>query len=89
MLDMEDYTAKYIGEQVELWLFGGEAQGGTLTAFCIVGDVPHIELDSHILVPLQNVSGLHCITRCDQQGADWPPMSGGITDLDDLDDLDK
>jgi hypothetical protein len=73
---MEDYTGKYIGEEVELWLFGGEAQQGQLTAFCIVGDVPHIELNGHILVPLQNVSGLHCVSRCDTPGSDWPPTIG-------------
>lgn len=81
---MDDFTSKYIGEQVELWLFGGEAQEGRLTALCIVADVPHIELDGHILVPLQNVSGLHCTSRCDHPGGgDWPPTLG--TDLDELD----
>jgi hypothetical protein len=80
---MEDYTGKYIGEQVELWLFGGEAQEGQLTAFCVVGDVPHVELNGHILVPLQNVSGLHCISRCESPGDDWPPTLG--SDLDELD----
>ncbi len=80
---MEDYTAKYIGEQVELWLFGGEAQEGQLTAFCVVADVPHVELNSHILVPMQNVAGMHCVSRCDQGGNDWPPVLG--SDLDDLD----
>ncbi|MBC7460731.1 MAG: hypothetical protein H7287_05165, partial [Thermoleophilia bacterium] len=55
---MEDYTAKYIGEHVELWLYGGEpSQEGVLTAFCIVGDVQHVELSGHILVPLVNVAG--------------------------------
>ena len=80
---MEDYTSKYIGEQVELWLFGGEAQQGQLTAYCLMGDLPHIELNGHILVPLQNVAGLHCTTRCDASEPDWPPAIG--TDTDDLD----
>jgi hypothetical protein len=80
---VDDYTGKYIGEQVELWMFGGEAQAGQLTAFCIVGDVPHVELNGHILVPLQNVSGLHCTSRCDTPGDDWPPTLG--SDLDELD----
>lgn len=80
---MEDYTAKYIGEHVELWLFGGESQSGQLTAFCAVGGVPNIELNGHILIPLQNVSGLHCTTRCDSVESDWPPM--GAAELDDLD----
>ncbi len=86
MRTMEDYTAKYIGEHVELWLYGGEpAQDGTLTAFCIVGDVQHVELNSHILVPLVNVAGIHCLSRCDSPGEDhWPPTLG-----DDLDELDK
>lgn len=80
---MEDYTSKYIGEQVELWLFGGEAQQGQLTAFCLVGDVPHVELNGHILVPMQNLSGLHCTSRCDSSEPDWPPL--GASDLEDLD----
>ena len=80
---MDDLTAKYMGERVELWLFGGEAQEGQLSAYGLVGDVPHIELDGHILVPLQNVSGLHCVSRCDTPGEDWPPTID--KDLDDLD----
>ena len=84
---MDDFTGKYIGEMVELWLFGGESQEGRLTAFCLVAEVPHIELDGHILVPLQNVSGLHCTSRCEHPGEDWPPTMP--TDLDDLDELDK
>jgi hypothetical protein len=79
---MEDYTGKYIGEQVELWLFGGVAQEGQLTAFFLVGDVAHVELNGHILVPLQNVSGLHCVSRCDSPGDDWPPISSDLDDLD-------
>ena len=35
---MEDYTNKYKGEQVEIALFGGDYQEGTLTAYCIVED---------------------------------------------------
>ena len=53
---MEDYTNKYKGEQVELALFGGEYQEGVLTAYCSIEDVPHVELNGHILVPLQNVA---------------------------------
>ena len=37
---VEDYTNKYKGEQVELALFGGEYQEGTLTAYCSIEDVP-------------------------------------------------
>ena len=57
---MEDYTNKYKGEQVEVALFGGDYQDGVLTAYCLVEDVPHIELNGHILVPLQNIASLHC-----------------------------
>jgi len=79
--DVEDYTNKYKGEQVELALFGGEYQEGVLTAYCSVDDVPHVELNNHILVPLQNVASLHCSTRCDApQGDDWPPR--GLLDED-------
>ena len=71
---VEDYTNKYKGEQVELALFGGEYQEGTLTAYCSIEDVPHVELNGHILVPLQNVASLHCSSRCDApQNEDWPP----------------
>jgi hypothetical protein len=71
---VEDYTNKYKGEQVELALFGGEYQEGVLTAYCSIEDVPHVELNGHILVPLQNVASLHCSSRCDApQGDDWPP----------------
>jgi hypothetical protein len=76
---VEDYTSKYKGETVELALFGGEYQDGVLTAYCYVDDVPHIELNNHILVPLQNVASLHCTGRCDVQG-DWPPR--GFEDED-------
>ncbi len=78
---MEDYTNKYKGEQVELALFGGEYQEGVLTAYCYVEDVAHIELNGHILVPLQNIASLHCSSRCDApQSDDWPPR--GLVDDD-------
>ena len=71
---MEDHTSRYMGEAVELALFGGEYQDGVLTAYCVVADVPHIELNGHILVPLQNIASLHCSSRCDApQNEDWPP----------------
>ena len=70
---VEDYTNKYKGEQVELALFGGEYQEGVLTAYCSIEDVPHVELNGHILVPLQNVASLHCSSRCDAPEPDWPP----------------
>lgn len=70
---MEDYTNKYKGEQVEVALFGGEYQEGVLTAYCYVEDVAHIELNGHILVPLQNIASLHCSSRCDAPEDDWPP----------------
>jgi len=66
---VEDYTNKYKGEQVEVALFGGEYQEGVLTAYCYVEDVAHIELNGHILVPLQNIASLHCSSRCDAPGA--------------------
>src|SRR4029077_16350026 len=70
----EDYTSKYKGEQVEVALFGGEYQEGVLTAYCYVDEVAHIELNGHILVPLQNIASLHCSSRCDApQNEDWPP----------------
>ena len=50
---MEDYTNKYKGEQVEIALFGGEYQDGVLTAYCYLEDVAHVELNGHILIPLQ------------------------------------
>src|SRR6516162_3067680 len=71
---VEDYTSKYKGEQVEVALFGGEYQEGVLTAYCYVDEVAHIELNGHILVPLQNIASLHCSSRCDApQNDDWPP----------------
>jgi hypothetical protein len=72
---VEDYTNKYKGEQVEVALFGGEYQEGTLTAYCSIEDVPHVELNGHILIPLQNVASLHCSSRCDAPEPDWPPRS--------------
>ena len=75
---MEDYTSKYKGEQVEVALFGGEYQDGVLTAYCYVEDVAHIELNGHILIPLQNIASLHCSSRCDAPEPDWPPR--GLTD---------
>ena len=78
---MEDYTNKYKGEQVEVALFGGEYQEGVLTAYCYVDEVAHIELNGHILVPLQNIASLHCSSRCDAQAnEDWPPR--GLLDDD-------
>ena len=70
---VEDYTNKYKGEQVEIALFGGEYQEGVLTAYCYIEDVAHIELNGHILVPLQNIASLHCSSRCDAPEPDWPP----------------
>jgi hypothetical protein len=73
-LDVEDYTQKYKGEQVELALFGGEYQDGVLTAYCLIDEVPHVELNGHILIPLQNVASLHCSSRCDAPDErHWPP----------------
>src|SRR3954452_22688537 len=78
---MEDYTQKYKGEQIEVALFGGEYQDGVLTAYCLVDEVPHIELNGHILVPLQNVASLHCSSRCDAPEPDWPPAGFGEPDV--------
>ena len=77
---VEDYTNKYKGEQIEVALFGGEYQEGTLTAYCSIEDVPHVELNGHILIPLQNVASLHCSSRCDAPEPDWPPR--GFTEDD-------
>jgi hypothetical protein len=74
---VEDYTNKYKGEQVEVALFGGEYQEGTLTAYCYVEDVAHIELNGHILIPLQNIASLHCSSRCDAPADHWPPRGLG------------
>ena len=65
---------------IELALFGGDYQEGVFTAYCAVDDVPHIELNGHILIPLQNVASLHCTSRCDAPEPDWPPR--GLTDED-------
>ena len=78
--DIEDYTNKYKGEQVEVALFGGDYQEGMLTAYCSIEDVPHVELNGHILIPLQNVASLHCSSRCDAPEPDWPPR--GLTEGD-------
>jgi hypothetical protein len=77
---VDDYTSKYKGEQVEVALFGGEYQEGMLTAYCSIEDVPHVELNGHILIPLQNVASLHCSSRCDAPEPDWPPR--GFTEDD-------
>ena len=69
-----------IGGQRSAALFGGEYQEGVLTAYCSIEDVPHIELNGHILVPLQNVASLHCSSRCDAPEPDWPPR--GLEELD-------
>jgi hypothetical protein len=79
---IDDYTNKYKGEQVEIALFGGEYQEGVLTAYCSIEDVPHIELNGHILVPLQNVASLHCSSRCDAPEPDWPPRGLGDDERD-------
>ncbi len=79
---MEDYTNKYKGEQVEIALFGGEYQDGVLTAYCYLEDVAHIELNGHILIPLQNVASLHCSSRCDAPEPDWPPRGLAEEDTD-------
>ena len=77
---VEDYTNKYKGEQVEVALFGGDYQDGVLTAYCYVEDVAHIELNGHILIPLQNIASLHCSSRCDAPEPDWPPR--GLDEAD-------
>jgi len=51
-----------------------------LTAYCLLEDVPHVELNGHILVPLQNVASLHCTSRCDAPDGDWPPR--GLRDAE-------
>ena len=77
---MDDHTSRYMGEAVELALFGGEYQDGVLTAYCYLEDVAHVELNGHILIPLQNVASLHCSSRCDAPEPDWPPR--GLADED-------
>ena len=79
---IEDYTNKYKGEQLQVALFGGEYQDGVLTAYCYVDDVAHIELNGHILIPLQNVASLHCSSRCDAPEPDWPPHGLAEDDAD-------
>jgi hypothetical protein len=32
-----------------------------------------VELNGHILIPLQNIASLHCSSRCDAPEDDWPP----------------
>jgi hypothetical protein len=83
---VEDYTNKYKGEQVEIALFGGEYQDGVLTAYCYLEDVAHVELNGHILIPLQNVASLHCSSRCDAPEPDWPPRGLAEDDADGTDD---
>jgi hypothetical protein len=83
---VEDYTNKYKGEQVEIALFGGEYQDGVLTAYCYLEDVAHVELNGHILIPLQNVASLHCSSRCDAPEPDWPPRGLAEDDPDDTPD---
>ena len=83
---MEDYTNKYKGEQLQVALFGGEYQDGVLTAYCYVDDVAHIELNGHILIPLQNIASLHCSSRCDAPEPDWPPHGLAEDDVDERDD---
>ena len=80
LIGVEDYTNKYKGEPVEIALFGGEYQDGVLTAYCLIEEVVHIELNGHILIPLQNVASLHCTSRCDAPEPDWPPR--GLTEED-------
>ena len=80
---VEDYTNKYKGEQVEVALFGGDYQDGVLTAYCYVEDVAHIELNGHILIPLQNIASLHCSSRCDAPEPDWPPRGLAEDERDD------
>jgi hypothetical protein len=70
---VEDYTSKYKGEQVEVALMNGDYQDGVLTSYCAIDDVAHVELNGHILIPLQNVASLHCSSRCDAPEPDWPP----------------
>ena len=83
LTSVEDYTNKYKGEPVEIALFGGEYQEGVLTAYCLFEDVVHIELNGHILIPLQNVASLHCSSRCDAPEPDWPPR--GLAEGDESD----
>src|SRR5207253_5215163 len=83
---VEDYTNKYKGEQVEIALFGGEYLDWVLTAYCYLEDVAHVELNGHVLIPLQNVASLHCYSRCDAPEPDWPPRGLAEDDADGSDD---
>src|SRR5213076_1969206 len=56
------------------------------TACCFVEDVAHIELNGHILIPLQNIASLHCSSRCDAPEPDWPPRGLAEEDADERDD---
>ncbi len=80
LLLVDDFTAKYKGEQVEIALFGGEYQEGQLTAYCYIEEIVHVELNGHILIPLQNIASLHCSSRCNAPEPDWPPR--GLADGD-------
>src|ERR1700693_995830 len=82
---VDDYTNKYKGEQVEVALFGGDYQEGVLTAYCSIDEVAHVELNGHILIPLQNVASLHCSSRCDAPEPDWPPRGLAEDDAADTD----
>ena len=79
-----------LGWQIEGYrlavLFGGEYQDGVLTAYCYVDDVAHIELNGHILIPLQNIASLHCSSRCDAPEPDWPPQGLAEDEPDERDD---
>ena len=79
---VDDYTSKYKGEQVEVALFGGDYQEGVLTAYCSIDEIAHVELNGHILIPLQNVASLHCSSRCDAPEPDWPPRGLAEEDSD-------
>jgi hypothetical protein len=48
--------------------------------------VAHVELNGHILIPLQNVASLHCSSRCDAPEPDWPPRGLAEDDADGTDD---
>jgi hypothetical protein len=83
---VEGYTNKYKGEQVEIALFGGEYQDGVLTAYCYLEDVAHVELNVHILIPLQNVASHHCSSLCEAPEPDSPPRGLSEDDPDVADD---
>ena len=75
--------SKYKGEQVEVALMNGDYQDGVLTSYCAIDDVAHVELNGHILIPLQNVASLHCSSRCDAPEPDWPPRGLAEDERDD------